>query len=363
MAMVKCPHCGEEFFLEENEKQERKSRKPIIIVVIAAAVVLLAIGVYYLIQNADPIRKYDRLMAQGKSAEAQDLYNSRIATDEELEQQVLDREAEEIDALRNGYLSKEKDYESTVKALDAYAAHEESAARAGEVKKEIEKTHKSREAYIQATQKEAAGDIDAAIIEYRKVSKDDEENYHAAQDRITELTKHQKDLAIQESKKLADAGEYQKAIEEINAAGRSYGQDDTLEGLLQEYTDKKSVMYAAIKVTDKSTTPKNTGKWIFSNYVNFVFEVTNNSDKAIKGIEGSLRIDDLFGKEIMEMGCDFTGQTIAPGETYTEKKLSFECNEFVDSHMKLFNTAYDDLVFTYNIDSIVFADGSTVNPG
>ena len=82
----------------------------------------------------------------------------------------------------------------------------------------------------------------------------------------------------------------------------------------------------------------------------------------IVGVEGILTINDLFGKKIISMGCDFTGNTIDPGASYRESDLSFECNQFMDDHMKLFNTRFEDLQFIYDITSIVFSDGSTIDP-
>lgn len=88
-----------------------------------------------------------------------------------------------------------------------------------------------------------------------------------------------------------------------------------------------------ILVTDKTVTPKNSDKWIFSNYVNFVFSITNNTEKDIQGIQGELTIRDLFGDDILTMGCDFTGEDIPYGATVVNDELSFECNEFISEHM------------------------------
>ena len=360
MAMVKCPHCGEEFFVEDT-KGAKKSRG-LAIIAVAAVILLGAVaGVVFYLNNADPVKKYDRLIAQGKNAEAEALYNSKIATEEELEQQVLDREAEEIDGLLHAYMSREGEYDPTIAALNGYTEHEESKAKAAESIKEIEKHQKSREAYEQAVQKEKENDLSGAVAEYKKVIRDDD-NYQTAQDKITELKQIQRTEEIKAAKELAEKGEYKKAIDSINSVIRTYGSDDELNQLLTEYNDRKDVMYAEIKVVEKTTTPKNINNWIFSNYVNFVFDITNNSDKAIKGIEGKLTTSDLFGKEILTMGCDFTGHTIEPGDTYTEKGLSYECNEYRDTDMKLYNTAYSDLIFHYSISSIVYADGTTVIP-
>lgn len=64
----------------------------------------------------------------------------------------------------------------------------------------------------------------------------------------------------------------------------------------------------------------------------------------------------------MEVNCDFTGHIIQPNETYVERSMNNECNDFVDTHMKFFNTDYEDLKFEYKISSIVYADGTIVKP-
>ena len=135
---------------------------------------------------------------------------------------------------------------------------------------------------------------------------------------------------------------------------------DTLKADIEEAEKETTVQDGdvTVLVTDKTVTPKNTDHWIFSNYVNFVFSITNNTAKDIQGIQGELNISDLFGAEIMTVGCDFTGETIAAGATITNDDLSFECNEFMDEHMKLYNEEYKDLKFTYVVKQIVFTDGT-----
>lgn len=117
-----------------------------------------------------------------------------------------------------------------------------------------------------------------------------------------------------------------------------------------------------VEVTDKTVTPKNIDQFIYSNYANFEFLITNNTEEDIKGIQGELNIKDLFGVDIITVGCDFTGRTIAAGSSITVDDLSLECNEFIDSNVKLYNEDYEDLQFTYIIKQIVFEDGTVKEP-
>lgn len=94
-------------------------------------------------------------------------------------------------------------------------------------------------------------------------------------------------------------------------------------------------------------------------YVDLVFSVTNNTDKEIKGVQGVATFKDIFDVDIIKVNCDFTGKSIAPGGTITVDDLSVDINQFMDDHLKLYNTAYDDLHFSYNTTAIVFTDGTT----
>lgn len=113
-----------------------------------------------------------------------------------------------------------------------------------------------------------------------------------------------------------------------------------------------------VTVISKGELPADTKAWRFNNVCTLAFQITNNTDKDIQGIEGALTVKDLFGKTIKTMGCDFTGTTIHAGETITNDDLIYETNEFLDDDMKFYNTAFNDLKFEYATSQIVFTDGT-----
>lgn len=118
----------------------------------------------------------------------------------------------------------------------------------------------------------------------------------------------------------------------------------------------------SVKVTSKESVPKDINKSRFSARVQFVFDVQNHTDKDVKGVQGALVIQDLFGKDILTMSCDFTGQTIPANSTAAFSELGMDINEFMDDHLKLYNEKFEDLNFVYNVSAIVYADGTTENP-
>ena len=137
------------------------------------------------------------------------------------------------------------------------------------------------------------------------------------------------------------------------------GEDDPTgtEGESETTSSENSGSLVTVKLANKTTSK---GKYDSEYYVNFVFEITNGYDKDIKGIQGEATFKDLFGEEIITIGTDFTGKTFVHGMTGIVSDLYFDCNQFIDRHMKLYNTDYTDLKFEYIPTMIVFEDGTSI---
>lgn len=114
-----------------------------------------------------------------------------------------------------------------------------------------------------------------------------------------------------------------------------------------------------VQVVNKTNVPRDSNNWIFSDSVSLHISIVNNSEKDIKGIQGSIDIQDMFGVTILKMGCDLTGNIINSGETFINKEMSFEINEYMDDHLKFYTTDFDDLNMIYTINQIMFTDGTT----
>lgn len=113
-----------------------------------------------------------------------------------------------------------------------------------------------------------------------------------------------------------------------------------------------------VTVINKTNLPKDTNAGRFSNRIEFTFDVMNRTDKVIKGVQGKLTVCDLFGEEILTISCDFTGNSIPAGNSITVDDLEMEINQFMDSHVKFYNTDFSDLKFEYEVTNIVYDDGS-----
>ncbi len=357
-----CPNCGGSLAgVSAVNVKGSKGKKAIVGIIGVVVIILCVVIALFVIPNLKPKSKYNSLIAQGKINEADALYNEKIASDEKLVKELVDEQNVKMQEIYDKYIGKNLTYDEAKEKLEMYKQSDVTKSKAYSIQKDIDSLKKSRESYEAAIKAETDGDVETAISKYKMVI-DADENYKNATSKIEELGEKWRNELLTEASNYASNKKYGDAISTINKIISKEGSDDELTGLLDEYTNLKSEQYVKVVCVGKSTTPKNTSKWIFSNYVNFVFEVTNNSDKDIKGVEGVLTVNDLFGKEILSMGCDFLGQTIKPGDTYRESDLSFECNEFMDAHMKMYNTDFSDLQFVYEVESIVYSDGSTVVP-
>lgn len=127
---------------------------------------------------------------------------------------------------------------------------------------------------------------------------------------------------------------------------------DTSDGANSSIESKE----VTVIVTNKEDLGKDYRAGRYSLRCEFSFDVTNNTDKDIKGIKGTLNCSDLFGEPIQSIGCDFTGKTIPAGETVKFSELGVDINEFLDQDIKLFNEEYEDLKFDYDISDIVYVD-------
>ncbi len=92
-----------------------------------------------------------------------------------------------------------------------------------------------------------------------------------------------------------------------------------------------------------------------------VFDVAfeNKGDKDIEGVKGVLHIQDIFGDEIMNINWSFD-QGIKAGASSVERGSGMDINQFMDRHMKLWNTDFSKMKTSFEVSTIVFADGTSL---
>jgi hypothetical protein len=95
-------------------------------------------------------------------------------------------------------------------------------------------------------------------------------------------------------------------------------------------------------------------------FVNLEIAFENKSDKDIAGVKGVLKITDIFGDKIVNLRwSNDTG--IKAKQTMVERGSGMDINQFMDEHMKLWNTDYDKLKSTFEVSTILFKDGTKMD--
>lgn len=137
----------------------------------------------------------------------------------------------------------------------------------------------------------------------------------------------------------------------------------TCKNCKKQYTEDIPKLEATVVVTatGKTNIPEDIYNGRYSDRVEFSFDLENQYDKEVKGVSGTLEINDLFGKKIMSVNCDFTGKSIPAKGKISYSGLGIDINQFMDNHIKLYNTAFDDLKISYKVSKIIFSDTANNN--
>ncbi len=95
-------------------------------------------------------------------------------------------------------------------------------------------------------------------------------------------------------------------------------------------------------------------------WVSLEIAFDNKSDKDIRGIKGVLKLTDIFDDKIMHINWSFD-QGIPAKRSVVERGSGVDINQFMDPHMKLWNTDFDKLKSSFEINTIIFKDGTKIN--
>jgi tetratricopeptide (TPR) repeat protein len=355
-----CSNCG--FSVKKKKASLLKVNKKLLVLIgsIVSAAALICI-VCLVVMNANPVKRYVYLFNHDKSNKAIEVFHKKIEGNDQLVDQLSEIQKKQMDEFYENYKNDTILFEDAQNAIEKYIKYKPSMNYGIDIKQKLKSLNGSKIAYADGQNAEASGDTLAAIDKYKAVIEEDP-SYTDSQNKIQSLENTYKTQLLSEAEGYVNNKQYSDAIANVDQVISVVGSSEDLTQLKQQYEELKDTQYAKVVVAGKGETPKNTYRWIFSDRVNFIFNITNNSDKAIAGISGYLDIKNMFGKDFKSFGCDFTGHTIQPGETYVENNLGYECNQFMDEDTELYNAEYKDLQFKYIITSVVYEDGSSVTP-
>lgn len=86
----------------------------------------------------------------------------------------------------------------------------------------------------------------------------------------------------------------------------------------------------------------------------------NKSDKDIAGVKGMLHLNDMFGDKIMNIRWSFD-EGVGAKQTAVERGNGIKINQFMDDHMKLWSADSAKIKANYEVQTIVFKDGTRLD--
>ena len=127
----------------------------------------------------------------------------------------------------------------------------------------------------------------------------------------------------------------------------------------KEEAEKEELANAVtLNVYNKNVIEKNASAWRFNDFVELKMNCKNNTDKDIIAVKGIIHITDLFGNGIINISLLYDTGTISAKSEVDIKDIGLEVNQFMEEHIKLRDTEFEKLKFTFETESVAFADGS-----
>ena len=156
---------------------------------------------------------------------------------------------------------------------------------------------------------------------------------------VSQAIKEQDEWVAKQKEELAKAEELKKKVQ----VERKLKQE--------EFANLLSV----VVVAKRNSTGDYNQRWV-------VFDIAfqNKGSKDIAGAKTTMRVADMFGDKIFNLGWSFD-QGVDAGKTSVERGSGLKVNQFMDDHMKIWNSDLDKLKITFDIHKIIFKDGSSID--
>ncbi len=130
----------------------------------------------------------------------------------------------------------------------------------------------------------------------------------------------------------------------------------------KEVADRKQKMKNAITVTifGKEFVPSNYEAGRMDDYNVFKYAIQNKSDKEIKAAKISFKVYNSLGDQIGKgYNMDFTDDRI-PANGTIKNDAAFSYNQFINDDSKIASAKFEDLIFDFDVQKIVYSDGTTL---
>jgi hypothetical protein len=124
-------------------------------------------------------------------------------------------------------------------------------------------------------------------------------------------------------------------------------------------TNKKNESNNLSKQVDLNVLEKKFSEVDFMEYIVFKFEFINSTEKDIEGVKGNIVFKDLFGDQIQKVSLSYD-EGIKAGESVFYK-ASIDYNKYISDDVKLEQTELSKLKYDWNIETIIYTDGTQEN--
>lgn len=127
----------------------------------------------------------------------------------------------------------------------------------------------------------------------------------------------------------------------------------------KEEAEKEEIANAVtLNVYNKNLIPEDISAGRYQDFVELKMNCKNNTDKDIVAVKGNIKVTDLFGNAILNISLLYDKGTIPAKKEVDIKDVGIEINQFIDEHIKLRDTEFSKLKFSFETTSVAFADGT-----
>ncbi|MGO9264364.1 MAG: hypothetical protein ACLQBA_05665 [Candidatus Binataceae bacterium] len=120
----------------------------------------------------------------------------------------------------------------------------------------------------------------------------------------------------------------------------------------------KLLSVVAVTAKDKRLLPKDPEAGRYSAEVELTLVGDNRSERKVRAYQGTLDVDDLLGNRVILISVE--SQTPVDSHRTQQFKRYFEINQFEDAQTQFAAESFDNLVFKWRPEKIVFTDGTSI---
>lgn len=113
----------------------------------------------------------------------------------------------------------------------------------------------------------------------------------------------------------------------------------------------------SVELLSKTLKPKDTSRRQYSDQMHFNLRFTNSGLKDIRAFTGALVFADIFSRPFLNVGLTIDDPLLAK-TSQDDDGYYLELNQYMDKHNQLKNSSMADLIVSFDIESILFTDGT-----